>query len=353
MYARIQEYLGIIHRKREYTSSLNNHVDQFRAAIIHNASKTFSDTKGLHPHLCTTAEDLLRRMKIDTYRLEITTINRDNLNSFLCFCKLSLQVSLSIDPPDKRLQWKAIICNVKHFGIRLQDLIVQYVDCTLGFSGFPLDVTGFVELISRCAPDTKPDESSLKVLLNLLESLNLNLEEFLDQFLPIFRRNSQNKPYRMSHTGDFLSILGHRERYFAEYLSAYAACVDTDALWKIFLYLCQISELNEIIQKHLLLKVNDRISNVSRTKFNEYTDLADKSMQQMKEEKRSRFEKVYIAIFNAFIIRQLTDEQYRYRYYESDCEKLLKILIRYASSMKDATNEPSFLIDYSKYAVLE
>lgn len=339
VYSRIQEYLEIIERKHYLTSDLKDSVKKLQEAIVVNASKAFEDTKGLQPNLCTTDKNLLKRMKIDTYRLEISIVNRTNLSSFLCFCKLSLQASLLIDP-DKRLQWKTIINDIEHFEIPFQTLIMKYVDFTLGFKDFPLDVPGFVQLISRPPPVTKSDESPLSVLCNHIKILDLKFDEFLDHFLPIFSWESKNKPYKMIHAGDFLSILGRRERYFAEYLSAYATSVDTDTLWKLFLYLCQISELNEIIQKHLLLKVNDRISNVTPTKFFNYTELADKSMEQLKEEKRFQFRKVCMTIFNAFILQQLTDE--RYRYYKQDFEKLLKILIRYAPSMNDAIKEPSF-----------
>ena len=350
-YTRIEEYFEIIKKNTSTVYRLENNVKELRHAIITNASKTFSDTKGLQPNLCTTEKDLLKRMKIDNYRLKITTLNRDDLNTFFCFCKLSFQASLQIDP-DKRLQWKAIICEITHFGISLQNLITRYGDFTLGFTDFPLDVPGFVELISRLPPVTKSDESLLSVLCGLLKLLDLKFEEFLKHFLPIFQKDLRHKPYKMIHAADFLSIFSRHERYFAEYLSAYAACVDMDTLWRLFLYLCQISELNEIIQKHLLLKLNERISSISCTKFFDYAELADRTMEQMDEEKRFLFRKVYVVIFNAFIIQQLTDERHRYLYYESDFKRLLKILIRSSLSIKDASQEPSFSLIIQNFVFL-
>lgn len=341
VYTRIEEYFEIIKKNTKIVYRLENNVKELRKAIITNASKTFSDTKGLQPNLCTTDKDLLKRMKVSTYRLEITTLNGDNLNSFFCFSKLSLQASLLIDP-DKCLQWITIICDVKHFTTSFQNLVERYVDWTLGFTNFPLDAPGFVELISRLPPVTKSDKSALFVLCDFVKLLDLKFDEFLNYFLPIFKKDVKNKSYKTIHAGDFLNILGPRERYFAEYLSAYSACVDSDTVWRLFLYICQISELNEIIQKHLLLKVNERISSINRTKFFDFAELADKTMEQMKEEKRLLFRKVYMAIFNTFITQQLTDERHRCLYDELDFKKLLKTLFRYSSSMKDASKEPSF-----------
>ncbi len=341
VYARIKEYFQIIEEKHYGISALRHNVKQLREAIISNASKIFIHTNGLQPNLCTTDRDLLKRMNIDSYRLEITTIDENTIIQFFCFCKLSLAASLLFDP-GKPLQWKAIISDIKYFKISLEDLVKKYLDFKAGFEDFPLDVPGFTEFISRVPLFKATDKSPLNILLELGRSLKLKLDEFLNDFLPIFQNQCRNKLYKMNYVGEFLGVLAPYERYFSAYLSAYTACVDTDTLWRLFLYLCQISELNEPIKKHLLLKVTDRVSNINLTTFFDYTNLADKSMNTMEEEKRVLFREVYRAIFNTFIIHQLTDEHYRYKYFESYFEKLLNILTRYSSSIEDAAKEPSF-----------
>ena len=339
---RVREYLEIM-KKNHYADAAKKNIEKLHELIITNASKIFLETKGLQPNVTINDKELLGRMKLDSYRQAITTVDITNVEKFFCSCKLALQASFLIDPGKVlECKWKTIIKDVREFKISLEVFIEKYVSLRMGFQDFPFDVAGFVELLNRLPLVPKSTESLFNRLFTLLTSLALKPEEFLTLFLPIFAKELKSKHYSVVDVGDFLNDLSGNEHFFVEYLSASAACADDLTLWKVFLYVCQTKELNEIIQNHFCLKLNDRFSKLSCCEFLGFTKLGDQSMEKMTEERRPQFRKVYLSILNAYLCQNRVDVNRPPDWYSSDLKQLLKVLLRCSASIQDAVKEPAF-----------
>ncbi|CAF5016757.1 unnamed protein product, partial [Rotaria socialis] len=123
------------------------------------------------------------------------------------------------------------------------------------------------------------------------------------------------------------------DRVFDVYFTIYANSVDLDDLWTMFMYLSTKSELNDIIQKHLISKLSIRTAGAPIDSFLRYTKFATECMtKKIKHEYHPRFLRIFENIFEGFIGHQLTDERYSYRFSESNLKEFLKISLEMSTS---------------------
>ncbi|CAF4520894.1 unnamed protein product, partial [Rotaria magnacalcarata] len=331
IYRRIEEYLVIVKRSAYWTWALENNVKQLKEKILESLSQVFIENKGLQPNLRLKDEQQLRRINIVQYLIAMTDIGTKAIDSFFVLIKLSLQSSIVIDEHN-RLQWKTIISNINHFGITIQEFISNYIAYELAFREFPLDLPGFIELIRKNHPSKHSKESPFLIFLRLSKDLNFKTEEFFDQYRTLFERGIKEKFYCFSHIGDLFTIIGRHDRVFDVYFTIYANSVDLDDLWTMFMYLSTKSELNDIIQKHLISKLSIRTAGAPIDSFLRYTKFATECMTKIKHEYHPRFLRIFENIFEGFINHQLTDERYSYRFSESNFKEFLKISLEMSTS---------------------
>ena len=343
MYRRVEEYYAIIKSTSYWTWTLQNSVKQFKEAIINHISSSFAETKGLQPNLYVRDKELWGKVDIFEKFAGMSRVDKSNMNLFFALCKLSLQSFILIGDYHA-FQWKNVLIKIKDFYLNLQEFISSYVDSQLGFREFPLNMPAFIELVQKLSLAESADESPLFILIRIVKTLDLSTDDFLDQFRPIFERRIKLKQYRMLHVADLLVHISRRERIFYEYFSMYAANIDTEKLWSIFVYICEKAELSEIIQHHLVSRLANRIAVVSIDTFLQYTKLIEKWLDKKASDRRSSILKMYIAIFNAFIEKQLLDEQYSYRYYPANLKEFLGIIIKVSSNPAEALQQPSSLL---------
>jgi hypothetical protein len=214
--------------------------------------------------------------------MSITKADGQTMNLLFVFSKLSFQSSILIDD-HAHLQWKDIISKIQTFGVSLQEFISRYIDYELAFQPFPLDIPGFIEIIRKTHPPKQSQESPFIIFFRLCKTLNLRTEEFFEQYRPIFEIGVKQKSYTFPHIGDLFNLLGRRDHIFNLYFSIYAASVDLDDLWTMFLYVCTNSELNEIITKHFISKLTYRTMNASIEAFLRYTRLAKQCVTKIRK----------------------------------------------------------------------
>ncbi|CAF1096514.1 unnamed protein product [Rotaria sordida] len=324
IYRRIEEYLIMIKRSAYLTWTLESSVRQLKDKLFESLSQVFIENKGLQPNLYAKDKDQLKKLDIIQHLMSMTKVDKQTINIFFVLSKLSFQSSILINDYDY-LQWKIIISNIQNFGISLQEFITNYIDYELAFRTFPFDISGFIELISKNHPSKHSPESPFRIFLNLCNTLHLKTEDFFDQYRILFENGIKQKFYKFEHIGDLFCLIGRRDRIFDAYLTTYATIVDLDDLWTMFIYICANSELNDIIQKHLISKFTNRTMNTSIGNFLRYTRLAKQCMTKIKSEYHPRFLRIYEKIFDAFINKQLTEERYSHQFSESDLKQFLSI----------------------------
>ena len=327
IYRRIEEYLVIVKRSTYWSWGFDKNIKQLKEKLFESLAQVFARNKGLQPNLCTKDRDQLKKMDITQHLMSITKVDEQTKNIFFVLSKLSFRSSILGNDPDQ-LRWKRIISNIQEFGVTLQEFVSNYIDYELAFRQFPLDIPGFMELVYKIHPSKNSPESPFIIFARLCKALNLKIEEFFDQYRPIFENGLKKKSYTFQHTGNLFSQIGRHDRTFDIYFSIYAASVDLDDLWTMFIHICINSELNDIIQKHLIVKLSFRTKNASIENFLRYTKLVEQSITKIKDEYRPRFMGIYEQIFDTFINKQLNDEQCFFRFPELNLKEFLYISLK-------------------------
>ena len=333
IYRRIAEYVTIA--KQSPYSSWKKHADsnlqELRETLLERMTRTFIDTKGLEPKLCINDKDSLGRMNIREHLMSITEIDKmETLRTFFVLCKLSFQSSKLLDNQD-HIRWIDILSKVQIRKLHLTEFMSMYMSCAQAFEQFPLDISAFIHLIGKMhLPKTNKD-SPFQVYMSSLKSLNLEYTIFFDHFQPIFSIGVKDARYEFKHMYSFLVYLVQREHLFHKYFTIYAENTNNNDLWDMFLSLSVIIDLNGINQKQFSSNVAKRLSTAAVDVFLRYIQLALQRSMKVKDSSRLHFMKLLETIFDAFIEKQLRDDQYSYKILESELKDLLKICLRVSS----------------------
>ena len=339
MYRRIEEYLAIIKGKSHWIMPSKSGFTDLNFKLMYQLSSVFADTRGLQPNLFTKDRGLLERMNMCHHLKSMTTIKETDMNLFFALCKLSLQ-SLSVIQGITDLSWKEILLNAKNFELSIQEFVARYMDCELAFGKFPLNIPAFISLIQKLRFAKRGNESPIRVFIHLAKSLSLNIDEFFNQFAPIFQTKLKEKFFELQHIGDLLTMLGRHVVFFNLYLEIYAASVDNSALWNVYLYLGKNSELNEGMQNHLISLLSSRMSNATIYAFQDYIKLAEKCASDLTAERRLGFLNIFGAVLNAFISKQLLDDSCAYRFSDPDLRGFFKIGLALSTTPQDGLQQP-------------
>jgi hypothetical protein len=335
---RIDSYFYIYHRLEEYfdmkkksSGSFTSNFEIFREKLYDLLSSTFASSKGAKPNLCTDDSNLLKRMNISQHLSSIKTLDTGTLNRFFALCKLSMQSSLSSSSSD-RLYWIDILSKVQDIKLTLQDFIMQYIDYESAFKQFPLDTSTFIYLIQRLPPLKQSSTSPFIIFISLSRKLNLKTEEFFDLFQPIFINGIKDKHYELKHISVLFRIFHTHDYLFDKYLSIYSSNVNNDELWNMFLHLCSISDINDIMKTYLVKILTKRICSVSMETFRDYTQSVRECLIEIKRESRVHFIEIFERIYDVFITTQIQDPKYSSRLTQTDRKELLKIGLELTST---------------------
>ena len=338
MHRRIEEYVRIILEKNYWKSEFKDSVKDLKIKVMRRLSSVFAQSKGLQPNLFIKDKALLERMNIYDHLKSMTTIKEPDMNLFLALCKISLQ-SLSAIRGTTDLCWKEIVSNVQDFGFSLQEFVTRYIDCELAFREFRFDVSAFIELMRKLPMEKHRDESPFIILIRLRKNLDLNPEEFYAKFLPFFESKVKGKLYRSVHIADLLIALGRHSHYFSLYFSVYAANVENDTVWEMYLYLGRYCELSEDTQNYLITQLSDRVSRVPISSFRRYMALVDIVLKDPTLTSPLAFRNILGAVFNAFIGKQLLDDSYASRFSDFDLRDFFKIGLALSTTPQDGLQQ--------------
>jgi len=321
IYRRLEEYFAMKKKSMWSGGSSTSNLEIFRQKFYEILANTFVLSKGTKPNLCSNDENLLKRMNISQHLSSIETIEPQTLNIFFVLCKLSMQSSLTHNHP----KWIDILSRTDSIKLSLQYFINQYADYIQAFKRFPLDTPTYIYLIQRIDPPKQNPTSPFDIFLAHVLKLNLKAEEFFDLFQPVFIKGIKDKRYETEHISKLFKILSKTDQVFFKYISIYSSNVNNDDLWNMFVHLCTISDINDVIKKHLTAILINRISTVSIETFSRYTQSTRRSLTEIKPEFRSCFIEIFEKIYDSLITTQIEDPQYSYRLIQTDLKELLNI----------------------------
>jgi len=321
IYCRLKEYHAMKKKSRWSGESFTSNLENFRQKFYEILTNIFVSSKGTKPNLCSNDEDLLKRMNILQHLSSIKTIDTETLNIFFVLCKLSMQSSLVLD----RLKWIDILSKIESIKIALQYFINQYAEYAKAFEKFPLDTSTYIYLIQRIHPVKQNSRSPFDIFISLIKTLNLNADEFFDLFQPVFIKGLKDKRYEIEHISKLFKMLTVKDHLFYKYISIYSSNVDIDDLWNMFIHLCIISDINDIIKKNLTPILTKRISTVSIETFSRYAQSVGESLTKIKPEFRSCLIEIFEKIYDELITTQIPDPKYSYKITKTDLKDLLKI----------------------------
>jgi hypothetical protein len=333
IYRRFEEYLIMKEKSAWNGGSFISNFEIFRKKLYDFLSLIFASSKGTKPNLCTRDSQLLKRINISQHLSSIKTLDTDTINLFFALCKLSMQSS------SDRLHWIGILSKLQDIKITLQDFIDQYIDYESVFKQYPLDTSTFIYLIQRIHPPKQNSTSSLTIIISLLRKLNINTQEFFDSFQTIFIKGVKENRYEIKHISDLFRRFQTND-LFDKYLSIYSSNVNNDELWNMCLHLCTISDINDIIKKHLIKILPKRISSVSMEVFRSYTQSIRECLTEIKQESRLHLLEIFERIYDVFVTTQIQDPRYSSRFTQIDWKDLLSIGLELTSidSMKKSSS---------------
>ena len=318
MYCRLKEYIHLAER-------FEGQIEDVRRQLYEQLRLTFKSTNGQQPNLCIKDKDSVQRMGIQQHLSWIKAIdNVDRLHLFFVLCKLSFQSSFIVNDHD-HLQWIDILSEIDHCKLSVGTIISEYVNYKQAFEPFPLDIPAFVHLIRKIYQSKSNQQSPFEDFINMINQLGFDHKAFFQQFHSVFIDNL-NKTYDFIHITGLLQLLSKQdEGLFAKYLSAYSSNINNDILWKMLLVFIKNGDINEIIQKHFGLILRHRLQAISIENFQGYYGSINEYLKLDKAEIRPFFLKLFEQIFQAFLHKQLTDDQYSYRIYENHLKSFLNI----------------------------
>ena len=315
IYRRLQEYSDM---KRE-SSTFN--LEIFQQKFYELLAKMFISSKGIRPNLCSNDPNLLKHINIFEHLLLIKTIDSQTINIFFVLCKLSFQSSLLTE----RLKWKYILSRIENIKLSLKFFIDQYVNYMKSFEQFPFDTQAYIYLIQRIHPVKQTTISPFDIFFSYIRILNLQVEEFLELFQEVFNKGIKDKLYEIEHISQLFKKLITNEHFFSKYFLNYYPDANNDDLWTIFLDLSTVNDKNDIIKKYFTPILIKRISIISIETFHQYIQSARECFDKLKSEFRQRFIEIFEKIYDSFIIKQIPNPQYLYRFKQTDFKELLKI----------------------------
>jgi hypothetical protein len=320
-------------------------LPEFRQKLFEILTTIFTNTGGKEPNICIKDKVLLKEINIFQHLTSITSIKtQQTLHTFFVVFKLSMQSSIIIDDDHQnQLKWKDILLKIQEINLSLEDFIDQYIKYKDAFRQFPLDMPGFIYLIQKMHPSRSLKASPFVNFDLLIKKLNFNEITFYKDFQSIFDNGLKVQRYEIKHITELLITLSSYDTLFYEYLSIYSLTANYDDLWKMYLNLSKISDLNLTMRKHLGTILSKRISTVPFGTFQQCVKSATECSKTLNSKIRLCFVEIFEQIYDAFVLSQIQDKGYSNRLTEENLKKLLYIDPSLCS-MNDIIRPPKLMI---------
>ncbi|CAF3494107.1 unnamed protein product, partial [Rotaria sp. Silwood2] len=185
---RIGAYFYVYRRTAEYIWSRNDKssLQGFQKILFNQLTEVFVETNGTEPNICITDKNILRYLNIWQHLSSITRItNKQELNTFLVLCKLSMQSSVITLDKSSTLKWINAVSQIIEIKIDLEFFIKQYLTYKDAFKDFPICINEYVYLINKMRPK-KSKASLLNLFIELSQKLNFQDAVFLEHFKRTF-----------------------------------------------------------------------------------------------------------------------------------------------------------------------
>lgn len=327
MYRRLIEYIHWAHRSERQIEDVQRQFHQ-------QLRITFESTKGQEPNLCIKDKNLAQRMNIQQHLSWIKEINDiETLHLFFVLCKLSFQSSFIVNDRD-HLRWIDIFSKMNRCYLSFGTIISEYINFKQAFEPFPLDITALIHLIQQIYRPKGNQQSPFDDFINITNQLGFEHKIFFQQFHPAFAENLKKKLYGYIHINGLLHLLSKQdERLFTMYSTTYSSTINNDVLWNTLLFFIKNGDINEIIQKQFGTILVQRLQTISVENFQGYYKSINEILKLDNAEPRPLTLKLFEYIFQEFLLRQLTDDQYSYRLHEKNLKPLLNIAQELSSAI--------------------
>ncbi|CAM4822618.1 unnamed protein product [Rotaria magnacalcarata] len=332
---RLDAYLYIYSRVQEYNKWTNidyKLLQEMKQNMFQLLVIEFASTKGRQPNLLVEDKDQLLLMNIPQHLSSIVAIDKLNAHKFFALSKLSMQAVQFINDNYYRFQWIDILSNVKTIGITLKQFIDVYLNYQEAFKEFPFDTSVLIHLIQRMHPAKEAKDSPFKLFLQLNKSLKLDTMLFLERFQSIFTSRVKYNWYRMEDIAELFTCFKSDDQLCGQYFAQYSSNASTDDVWNMFLHLYKIGAISNVIQKHLIPILNERILSTSIVNFQRYARLAKNRLADIKPELQSHFIRLFENIFDAYIIKQIGNSNCWYQLSRTEWIDILQVGLEISST---------------------
>jgi hypothetical protein len=238
-------------------------------------------------------------------------------------CKLLFQSSLICDENVPR--WENILSQ-KSFEISLNAFVSCYNNYREAFQNFPLNTQAIIRLIQKVHPHKERQVSRLLPYHGLAIYLNLNLNDFFEHFLMIFRDGVIRNCYDCKEIAQLLWIMSTNASMFIKYLTVYYTNLtgSKNDIWTVFFHLTEGHRINEAIEKHFVWFLTEHIQKSPINEFLRLIQQTKKHSEKIQPENYAYYTTIIEEIFENFIKTLLNREEHSSRFSDIDWKELLK-----------------------------
>lgn len=346
---RIDAYLYISCRVREYTQMIQSHHERAReleTTLIRAIGELLKVSHGAEPNFGVRKSDLVKRIHVRRFLTLITEVSDlQSLFMFFGICKLCFQSDSQTVHAD-RLSWPSVLSRIKCWKISLEECVKNYIHCRQAFDSNPLDESDFMHLVRMMHPSKSSTVSPFETILGMLHELRLDEKIFFSRYQYLFQEKMKEEWYERSHVVSLLSMLSTLDELYGDYLSGFISNKSSQTVWNRFVNLSETIEMNELTQKHLIRILTQNIQHVSIETFNGYLHSAKTCFNHMKRENQPYFAKIIESVIFALLHRQLNNMHPSSCISKESLRKLLGITLELTLDKK-ALNQPClFMIQH-------
>ena len=308
IYRQIAEYLNKIDG-RPIKEKRSKELKQLRTSLYRELRNVFQKTLGENPNVQITDRDTLRRINIREHLLVFRTISHtEDLLTFFVLSKLSWQSSLNCED-HLSYSWSSILSQVQSIGVPLEEVVSTYIDYKQTFAAFPIDILGFISLISKIPCSKKSEKAPFSSYVSCLHDLNLDEKKFFDEYLPCLPDwLAKNKSPRRECIGDLLRHVNQWELLFEKYLYDCGRRMREETFWKVVLDLIANVDFTETIVAQMGSILADVSQSLSIEKLSDRIESAMTTREKLKDESFTNLTKILEMVLDSFLLEKLRSE---------------------------------------------
>jgi len=339
MLSRIIEYLLTQHQS---TDRINN----FRKVLFKHLGNEFKSSKGANPNFQLKEKETLQTIHIrQIFTLFQDIDNIPTLLEFFAMCKLAFQLSEVVDESN-RLHWKDTIIMIKQWKISLSDIVKAYNLYKNTFEQKPLDVVAFVHFLKVMQPSEFKRWTSFENIRDMLSKLALDYNTFYLEYQNLFTEHVKQRYYSEQFIATFLIMHRHNGDMFGTYLQLYASNSLITDLWKIFLYFSKENDLSEIMEQHLISKLNQKITSGTSDMFKDCFLAIKHCTHQIKKANQARVARILQETSHVFLHKKIHRSGNFYPLFDNEAKDILDVLLCFPWQITPTNPACLFLIEY-------